>query len=327
MKALRSLRWLWAVCALLLLITGVYVQMHKPFAVDDTELRLVALDPNDPTRERIGNLLYRGGIDIPAGRLNIGGLSALRWNDGTFVSLTDDGRRVTFVPTERDGRLIGLSKVMAGPLHDIGGNRLTEKMQSDAESLTRGADGKTWLVGFERDHRIWRYDGNRFEAAPTSLDPTELLGPLGDNNGLEAMASLGDIWIGCAERQAARNKPNCVRIDAGAVPEPFAAIPPKALIEKGSVPTDADFADDGTLYILFRSYSPASGNTGAIIAIDPSGKRREIATIKPPLSVDNFEGLAVRDEGPDRFLSLVSDDNFSGSQRTLLMKFEIAAEL
>ncbi len=320
------MRWLWAGLALILLVIGAYVQMHKPFAVDDSELRLVVLNPDDPTRERIGDLIYRGGIDIPAGRLNIGGLSALRWNDGTFVSLTDDGRVVTFIPTEPDGRLIGMSKTMVGPLLDTHAKPLSGKTQSDSESLTRSNDGG-WLVGFERDHRIWKYNPNLIDAVPVSFDPTELLGPLGDNNGIEAMASLGEIWIGCAERQAAPNKPNCVRIDAGSAPETFAVSPPKALIEKGSVPTDADFANDGTLYILFRSYSPASGNTAAIIAIDPGGKRREIATIAPPLAVDNFEGLAVRDEGEARFIYLVSDDNFSGSQRTLLMKFEIAAEL
>ena len=49
-------------------------------------------------------------------------------------------------------------------------------------------------------------------------------------------------------------------------------------------------------------------------------------TLLPPLSVDNFEGLAVREEGGRTFLYIVSDDNFSGSQRTLLMKFEVLPE-
>jgi hypothetical protein len=44
-------------------------------------------------------------------------------------------------------------------------------------------------------------------------------------------------------------------------------------------------------------------------------------------SIDNFEGLAVerRPDGAVR-IYIVSDDNFSSSQRTLLMVFELRAD-
>ena len=48
-------------------------------------------------------------------------------------------------------------------------------------------------------------------------------------------------------------------------------------------------------------------------------------TLAPPLNVDNFEGITVEktEDGPTR-VYLVSDDNFSERQRTLLYVFEIS---
>jgi hypothetical protein len=50
---------------------------------------------------------------------------------------------------------------------------------------------------------------------------------------------------------------------------------------------------------------------------------REVARFAAPLTVDNFEGLAVTREGAATTLWMVSDDNQSIVQRTLLMKFQI----
>ncbi|HIF08714.1 MAG TPA: hypothetical protein EYQ81_01940 [Sneathiellales bacterium] len=59
-----------------------------------------------------------------------------------------------------------------------------------------------------------------------------------------------------------------------------------------------------------------------------------LATIPPPLTVDNMEGLAVR-SGPngETLIYVMSDDNFRTSlgslflpgQRTLLMMFELSS--
>ncbi|MEM8724486.1 MAG: esterase-like activity of phytase family protein, partial [Pseudomonadota bacterium] len=63
---------------------------------------------------------------------------------------------------------------------------------------------------------------------------------------------------------------------------------------------------------------------GAEIVLDEPGEgRRALITLRPPLTVDNFEGLAVREQAGRTFLYIVSDDNFSLNQRSLLMKFEV----
>lgn len=51
------------------------------------------------------------------------------------------------------------------------------------------------------------------------------------------------------------------------------------------------------------------------------------AELKPPLTMDNFEGLALR-QGQDgeTLVYFLSDDNFSSAQRTLLLMFALAPQ-
>jgi hypothetical protein len=297
-------------------------------AQNDVRVVAVALDPDDPARERLGELIYRGGLQIPPMGQNIGGLSALRWDDdsGRLLALTDDARWVWITPVEANGRLTGIASFEVGHLLGLAREPLTGKEQGDTESLTRSAGGG-WLVGFERDHRVWRYAALGSAPQATSIDPRSLLGDFADNNGLETMASLGGTWIGCAERAASAGQPNCVRVTQAGETQLFSAFASPAIADLGGVPTDADMASDGTLYVLFRSYSRADGSGAAIMALSPDGRSyREITTIRPPLTIDNFEGLAVREEDGRTLLYIVSDDNFSPGQRTLLLKFEVLAQ-
>jgi hypothetical protein len=50
----------------------------------------------------------------------------------------------------------------------------------------------------------------------------------------------------------------------------------------------------------------------------------QIAELRPPLTLDNFEGVAVHlaPDGTTR-ITLVSDDNFHPLQRTLIVQFEL----
>jgi hypothetical protein len=51
----------------------------------------------------------------------------------------------------------------------------------------------------------------------------------------------------------------------------------------------------------------------------------ELARLSPPLTVDNMEGLSVREapDGKGVLLYVISDDNFSALQRTLLLQFRL----
>lgn len=313
-----------------LLLAG-YVYMHNPFARDGADLVAVPLSQDDPSLDRVGDLQYLGGLDIPRLDHNIGGLSGLRWDaeSDRLLAITDDARWVWITPIEREGRLQGIAEFDIGALLGLDGEPLSGKAEGDSESLSRSATGG-WLVGFERDHRIWAYpDGIDALPTATSGELTETFGQLADNAGLETMAENDLVTLYCVERPPAKDRRNCLYMDRYS---PDGRIwnrnfgPPTEIRERGGVPTDADVTRDGTVFILFRSYSPAQGNAVAITAVDPGSSDRIVATLLPPLTVDNFEGLAVREEGGRTFLYIVSDDNFSANQRTLLMKFEVLGD-
>ncbi|MDB5421700.1 MAG: hypothetical protein JWR59_1647, partial [Brevundimonas sp.] len=56
---------------------------------------------------------------------------------------------------------------------------------------------------------------------------------------------------------------------------------------------------------------------------DAAGRTVDEMELRGPLTVDNFEGLAAvpKPDGGVRFY-LISDDNFSSAQRTLLLAFD-----
>ena len=114
----------------------------------------------------------------------------------------------------------------------------------------------------------------------------------------------------------------------------FERVPPSSLAELSGVSTGAACADDGVCYVVIRSFKPGYGNRAAILAVSPENEATTLAIFDAPLTLDNFEGLAVREQYGRRFLYVVSDDNFNNSyenehadcQNTLLMKFEIKSE-
>lgn len=105
-------------------------------------------------------------------------------------------------------------------------------------------------------------------------------------------------------------------------------------------PTDAVALPDGDVLVLERRYVLMKGGSMRLRRIAREdivpGARlvgTDLATIAPPLTVDNMEGVAVR-QGPNGkiLIYVMSDDNFSTGlgtlwlpgQRTLLMMFELA---
>lgn len=287
------------------------------------------VDLTEGTREgEVGELIFRGALDIAPDKARIGGISSLEWHDGQLYAVADDGRWVVMTPEDIGTRLVDISSVSIGALKDAKGAKLGSKERGDAEALTRLPSGE-WLVAFEQDHRIWRYADLDSAVTGSEAAAAPLLVGAAANGGIETLASYDGGLLACGE-WADPARPNCLRTTAaGAVPFHLAA--PAGIAEVGGVPTDAACTSDGTCYILFRSYTPGVGNRAAIVALDPDGATKTLAVLAPPLTLDNFEGLAVRSVPGKTFLYLVSDDNFrnceskpaTGCQRTLLMKFEI----
>ena len=76
---------------------------------------------------------------------------------------------------------------------------------------------------------------------------------------------------------------------------------------------------------IWRALPPACG--ASLPAPIRPGHRIDGAVIfesDASQQIDNMEGLAVHREGRDTVLTMVSDDNFNGIQRTLLLEFALA---
>ncbi|MEE1876265.1 esterase-like activity of phytase family protein [Altererythrobacter litoralis] len=282
----------------------------------------VAFDPGDPANETIGELTYRGGIELEPGEDEIGGISGLEWWEGKLYAVMDDGRWLVMTPREIGDRLADILELETGPLLDTEGKRPRRKDSADAEAIARSPSGE-WLVAFERDHRIWRYTALDQPAQPVDTPVIGLVAGAKSNGGLETLATTADGLLFACGEWAGAQKPNCLR-DTGSGLASLDIAAPAPLDARGGAPTDADCAGNGVCYVLFRSYSREEGNGVAIVAIGPDGNRETLASWTPPLAIDNFEGLAVREEGKRTYLYIVSDNNFSSAQRTLVMKFEVS---
>jgi hypothetical protein len=180
------------------------------------------------------------------------------------------------------------------------------------------------LVSFERKHRIWRYPAN-------GQPPTAVPSPAADfpdNGGLEALGA--DPARGTSAYLAAGEMSGQTwrcDLDAGCTIGPVVAKDPEfGLVALRPLP-------GGGFAWLLRATTPHHGRLSNIIILrltDAAGKTIDEAEIRPPMTVDNFEGVAVVPGAPGvnggsgalRFY-LLSDDNApSKTQRTLLLAFD-----
>ncbi|MEO0501367.1 MAG: esterase-like activity of phytase family protein, partial [Pseudomonadota bacterium] len=264
-----------------------------------------------------------------------GGISGLRWQatQNRLLAVTDRGDWLAIATDEKDGRLTGLGGVEIGRLTGPNGRPLEGKRVSDAEALalTQGAA----LITFENDHRIASYDldadGVPAGAANPGLIPADdWFAAQRGNGGVEALATYagpggraGYILLS-EDLRDARGRSRGVRYQVGpdgAVAETALSLP----ILDPLRPTDA-VANEETLFVLARSFSPLRGVAVELLAFDLDSDLAEserLAAFRPPLTIDNMEGLALRTVAGRTYIYMVSDDNFSPLQRTLLLKFEV----
>ncbi len=298
----------------------------------------ITFDRDDSSKTKFGKLTFRGGLNIFARSVHFGGYSAIALNRSgtTLLALSDAGSwmRATL---DYDGRwLKGLSDVTLGPILGKDGKPVRSESRQDAEGIallagdTRNGNA---LVSFERDHRIMRYPftPERF-GPPDGMIPLPKAGrAMGDNQGLEALAvirsgRMKDTVVAFSERLKDRNGKLIGWLIGGPAP---GAITVRRL--GGFDITGAAGLPDGGLLLLERRFRYSEGVKMRIRRIKATDLRRGrlvtgdvLIEATDILNIDNMEGIAVH-RAPDgeNVITLVSDDNFSGFQRSLIMQFTL----
>ena len=293
-----------------------------------------AFDPADKSKKRFGALEFRSGLILTSSFKGFGGLSAIRLGaDGaSFTALSDKGDWFTGTILYNGKVMTGLADVKSAPMLADDGKPIQSKGWFDSESLA--FDGSIAYVGLERVNRILRFDFSRggilsrsdVVAAPAAI------ARLPYNKGLEALVfvpkglPLSGTLIAISERGLDKSGNLLGFLIGGADPGQFTV----------RRTADFDISDctllpSGDLLLLERKFSFVSG-VGIRI------RRIPLASLKPGAvvdgqsifeadlgeEIDNMEGLNVhRDADGDLVLTMISDDNFSMLQRTLLLQFRL----
>lgn len=284
-----------------------------PFSTFDIIAKPVELGaPVDVKHALPEGVAFVGGWHLTAKNADFGGLSGLDMTEaGDLLTVSDRGNfiKIGMANGAPDGRA-EISLMLRAD-----GKRLSGKRNVDAEGLAY-RDGLA-LVSFERNHRVLAFNlagcGGAARGVAVSQLPDNLAGqPVAPNSGAEA------IWLGPDGRLTVGYE---TVIDQQAslltLNSNEGVLSPPATI---NVPEDFRLVGASGPALLLRAYSRDQGNRSEIRIIDQD----VLFQLTPPLKVDNFEGIVLSDPiSGVRRLYMISDDNFSGRQRTLLYAFDI----
>jgi hypothetical protein len=307
----------------------------EPVSVEVNARAIPNFEPRDRSRTRFGSLQYRSGLVLTSPYRGFGGLSGIRLDakGERFLAISDQGGWFTGSIRYSSGKMVGLDDVEAAPMLNAEGRPITEKrLWYDTESLAR--DGDLVYVGLERVNQIMRFDfskgGTRARGEVIPTPPA--VRKLPANKGLEAMVvvpkgqPLAGTLIAFSERGLDADGNLVAFLIGGPSPGQFSV----RRTEKFDI-SDATLLPSGELLILERKFSWFTGINIRIRSIPLKSIVPNALVDGPALfaadlghEVDNMEGIDahVTAEG-ETVLTLVSDDNFSLLQRTLLLQFTL----
>ena len=273
-----------------------------------------------PAQERsLSGLTLAGAWQLESDEPNFGGLSGLDvLPSGSLLTVSDAGAFVWIGIDPGTGAPDGLGSIAYMRAQD--GNYFNNKRDADAEGLSL-RDGLA-LVSFEQEHRVSAFNLERCGAGARAADVVRLDGvvdgrKLEPNRGGEGFALVGDHLRMGFEMRRSGGSPVVEVMDDGSVDlERYTEQPGQYML------TGMDNAD-GLTATLFRAYDPDRGQREIEQVEGPAGRVAD-AHFKQPLPVDNFEGVAIgtSPDGKPR-IWVISDDNFSRDQRTLLLALDL----
>jgi hypothetical protein len=320
----------------------------------------VSLSALNPAMKRVGELTFVGGFHLTSPDKRFGGLSGVDvLDDGNLLTVSDQGDFV-WIDLAKDGVTPVGARI--APLRDASGRSFPDKSNADAEDLTING-GTALVSFERNDRVLFYdigHCGANARGAPIVTGGysrplrdayRDAKIEVGENSGPEPLAVTRDwyLFIGLE---------TLVNDEGPLSARPIEAAPEFNLrVEKGApsfvgldlLPAGAD-GRDVRAFSLHRGFDNVLGNA---ITITETSFRRELDQSNLParivsdinerahyrfvktssrrlaqmgivLTIDNFEGIAAKQlsDGTVR-LYVISDDNFSASQRTLLMVYDL----
>ncbi|EKS30649.1 esterase-like activity of phytase family protein [Afipia felis] len=297
---------------------------------------LPSFDLRDPSHVRFGSFQFRSGLVLTSPFRKFGGLSSLHLDakGENFITASDKGDWFTGRFVYHGDALSGLADVRSAPMRGSDGQPLAAKGWFDTESLT--FDGSIAYVGIERVNKIVRFDfdkGGILARAEEVAAPPEVA-KLPYNLGLESL-----VYVGKGQRLAGTLLAISERsLDTDGNIAAFLIGGPSPGIFHIKRSNDFDISDatllpTGDVLLLERKFSLAKG-VGIQVRCIPVSTIAPDSLVDGPVlfeadmgaEIDNFEGIATHvSRTGETIITLISDDNFSFIQRTLLVQFTLLA--
>jgi hypothetical protein len=305
-----------------------------PVSIDVNARPLASFDIRDRSHVRFGALEFRSGLVLTSRFRGFGGLSALRL-DGKgerFIAVSDHGRWFTGRIVYQGREMTGLADVEAAPLLGPDGKPISTRGWYDSESMA--LDGSFVYVGLERVNQVLRFDfAKGFTSARGEVVPLPPAAKrLPNNKGLEALVivpqglPLAGTLIAISERGLDEQGNIIGFLVGGNTPGQFSVrrtdnfdISDAVLLQSGDLLLlERKFSWVGGVGIRIRRILLSSVMPGAVLD-GPTVFNADLGN-----EIDNMEGIDahITAEG-DTVITMVSDDNFSLIQRTLLLQFTL----
>ena len=222
---------------------------------------------------------------------------------------------------DQNGALVGIDRATITALRGVHGRSLAGSPEGDAEGLAHGEGGSV-VVSFETRPKLLVYP--RKGGPPVHLKPPPGLKDAAKNQGIETLTRLADGRL-LALTEGLETEGGVVGW-IGGNRKPWFRL--TWLTSGGFQPTGAATLPSGDVLVLERRIVPPGARVrrleASLIAADAVLDGEEIARFEGTLTFDNMEGIAARDDAGESLVYLVSDNNYSFLQRTLLLMFRIA---
>lgn len=333
------MRRLFLICLLALgLAPGTWLRTSVP---TQDEPAHIVVEPFSRPGGLTGRLRLTGAWVLRSDHPYFGGFSAM-----AFVESDRGAAEGTLLIGSDRGWMMRLPLGEDGPLGEAA--ELTDYWRRpgympgmiDLEAMARDPDTGTLWTAYEGFNMVLREKAANPSGSIFARRGPEEMRDWRYNSGPEAMVRLADgRFVVLAEGRSGPEDERGDRTHAALLferdpVEPQVPMKFRLATPCGFAPTDATALPDGRVLILLRRvrYGVPVAFDAAVMVADPSGIEaggtwtgRLVGRLAGPLA-ENFEGIAHAVGDGTGSIYLISDDNFSGFQRTLLLRLEWPGE-